>query len=99
MVLDDVFFCHQLEARLAIRTREGEHVIKLPSGTKVLVIHNSDIEACPPRVQLEQQLFLARSIDDYIRWSRNFIYFLFFLLLKISIVVSVWLFRFLSFLF
>jgi len=53
--------------RLAIKTREGEQVLKLPSGTRVLVIHNSDATAQPHHLELGEVTILGPT-RDFLRW-------------------------------
>jgi len=55
------------ETRLAIRTREGENVVKLPAGTRVLVIHNSDLGAQPHHLELGEVTLLGPA-RDFLKW-------------------------------
>ena len=54
---------------MAIRTREGENVVKLPAGTRVLVIHNSDLGAQPHHLELGEVTLLGPA-RDFLKWSR-----------------------------
>lgn len=66
----DAFRSHeedQPEPRLAIKTREGEQILRLPSGTKVLVIHNSDVSAQPHHVELGEVTILGPP-KEFLRW-------------------------------
>ena len=58
----------QPEARLAIKTREGQQVVKLPSGTKLLIIHNSDAEAEPHHVDIGEVTVMG-PVKDFLKWS------------------------------
>jgi len=66
-ILDAFRKSEEPAARLAIKTRGGEHVIKLPSGTKVLIIHNSDADAEPHHVDIGEVTVMG-PVREFIKW-------------------------------